>query len=213
LNKIVIFGVGLIGGSFALALRKANAVHEVVGFGRSAASLEQAKQLASSTVSETMQHMKWLTQIWYCWLHRCTDAGVICTHRTASGAHTLVTDGAAPRVMWWRQRARIWATRLRSLFGSPHCRSREEWRSTHWLICIKAKNGADATVRKLKRSSGACAGLGVVRRVVSELTSQQHDEVFAAVSHLPHLLSFALVHDLAQRDNRDQLLSLPQRLS
>jgi prephenate dehydrogenase len=42
---------------------------------------------------------------------------------------------------------------------------------------------------------------------VSELTAQQHDEVFAAVSHLPHLLSFALVHDLAQRDNRDQLLS------
>jgi prephenate dehydrogenase len=42
---------------------------------------------------------------------------------------------------------------------------------------------------------------------VSELTAQQHDEVFAAVSHLPHLLSFALVHDLARRDNRDQLLS------
>jgi prephenate dehydrogenase len=42
---------------------------------------------------------------------------------------------------------------------------------------------------------------------VSELTPQQHDEVFAAVSHLPHLLSFALVHDLAQRDNREQLLS------
>ena len=43
--------------------------------------------------------------------------------------------------------------------------------------------------------------------MVSELTPQQHDEVFAAVSHLPHLLSFALVHDLAQRDNRDLLLS------
>ena len=42
---------------------------------------------------------------------------------------------------------------------------------------------------------------------VSELTPQQHDEVFAAVSHLPHLLSFALVHDLAQRANREQLLS------
>jgi prephenate dehydrogenase len=42
---------------------------------------------------------------------------------------------------------------------------------------------------------------------VSELTAEQHDTVFAAVSHLPHLLSFALVHDLAQRDNREQLLS------
>jgi prephenate dehydrogenase len=42
---------------------------------------------------------------------------------------------------------------------------------------------------------------------VSELSAAQHDEVFAAVSHLPHLLAFTLVHDLAQRDNRDQLLS------
>ncbi len=43
--------------------------------------------------------------------------------------------------------------------------------------------------------------------LVSELTPKQHDEVFAAVSHLPHLLSFALVHNLAQRENRDLLLS------
>jgi prephenate dehydrogenase len=43
--------------------------------------------------------------------------------------------------------------------------------------------------------------------MVSELTPKEHDEVFAVVSHLPHLLSFALVHDIAQRDNRDLLLS------
>ena len=44
-NKIVIFGVGLIGGSFALALRRAGAVREVVGFGRSSGNLQQARQL------------------------------------------------------------------------------------------------------------------------------------------------------------------------
>ncbi len=44
-KKIIIFGVGLIGGSFALALRKANIVGEVVGFGRSKATLHRALQL------------------------------------------------------------------------------------------------------------------------------------------------------------------------
>ena len=44
-HKIVIFGVGLIGGSFALALRKANAVSEIVGFGRSSHTLQLAQQL------------------------------------------------------------------------------------------------------------------------------------------------------------------------
>ncbi|HEX5802512.1 MAG TPA: prephenate dehydrogenase dimerization domain-containing protein, partial [Azospira sp.] len=38
---------------------------------------------------------------------------------------------------------------------------------------------------------------------IFELTPAEHDQVFAAVSHLPHLLSFALVHDLAVRDNRE----------
>src|SRR3989304_2759591 len=43
--KVVIFGAGLIGGSFALALRKANAAGGKVGFGRSAQTLQQAQQL------------------------------------------------------------------------------------------------------------------------------------------------------------------------
>jgi prephenate dehydrogenase len=38
---------------------------------------------------------------------------------------------------------------------------------------------------------------------VLEMAADQHDRVFAAVSHLPHLLSFALVHDLAVREDAD----------
>ena len=44
-GKVVVFGVGLIGGSFALALKEAEQVEEVVGFGRSIATLTQALDL------------------------------------------------------------------------------------------------------------------------------------------------------------------------
>ena len=44
-GKVVVFGVGLIGGSFALGLKAAEQVEEVVGFGRSLATLTQALDL------------------------------------------------------------------------------------------------------------------------------------------------------------------------
>jgi prephenate dehydrogenase len=36
---------------------------------------------------------------------------------------------------------------------------------------------------------------------------EEHDAVLAAVSHLPHLLAYALVHDVAKRNNSEQLFS------
>ena len=44
-GKVVVFGTGLIGGSFALALKEAEAVEEVVGFGRTPSTLRVAQEL------------------------------------------------------------------------------------------------------------------------------------------------------------------------
>jgi len=45
LNTVVIFGVGLIGGSFALGLKAAGAAQRVVGLGRNPANLQRALEL------------------------------------------------------------------------------------------------------------------------------------------------------------------------
>lgn len=42
---------------------------------------------------------------------------------------------------------------------------------------------------------------------ISEMSAETHDSIFAAVSHLPHLLAFALVDDIASRANAAQLFS------
>jgi prephenate dehydrogenase len=39
------------------------------------------------------------------------------------------------------------------------------------------------------------------------MSPEEHDEVFATVSHLPHLLAYALVHDVSSRENAAELFS------
>jgi len=209
-KKIVIFGVGLIGGSFSLALRKANAVGEVVGFGRSISTLEQAKQLGILDRIGTD-------------LAELGDADLVLLATPVGqmgqlmariaphlGTHTLVTDGGSTKSdVVAAARANL-GNKISQFIpahpiagaekSGPDAALAELYCGKKVVLTPLAENSATsvATVRKAWELCGA---------VVSELTPQQHDEVFAAVSHLPHLLSFALVHDLAQRENRDLLLS------
>ena len=97
-HKIVVFGVGLIGGSFALSLRKAGAVHDVVCFGRSAANLQQARQLGiidrigqDAAVEVADADLVLLA----------TPVGqmadIMARIAPHLGAHTLVTDGGSTK--------------------------------------------------------------------------------------------------------------------
>jgi prephenate dehydrogenase len=210
-RKVVIFGAGLIGGSFSLALRKAGAIGEVVGFGRSMATLEQAKQLGI------------LDRIGHDVAKEVCDADIVLLATPVAqmtdiftriaphlGAHTLVTDGGSTKSDVVAA-ARAHLDNKISQFIPAHPIAGAEksgaaaalpdlYVGKKVVLTPLPENSKDsvARVRKAWELCGA---------VVSELTAAQHDTVFAAVSHLPHLLSFALVHDLAQRDNRDQLLS------
>ena len=210
-NKLVIFGAGLIGGSFALALRRANAVVEVVGFGRSAATLEQARQLGiidrvGQDVSAEV-HDADLVLL-------ATPVGQMAElmARIAPhlGAHTLVTDGGSTKGdvvtavyanMGDKVTQFVPAHPIAGAEQSGAVAARADLYQGKKVVLTPLPENSVDSVERVRKAWELCGA------VVSELTAKQHDEVFAAVSHLPHLLSFALVHDLAQRKNRDQLLS------
>jgi prephenate dehydrogenase len=210
-NKIVIFGVGLIGGSFALALRKANAVKEVVGFGRSVAALEQAKQLGL------------IDRIGDDVAREVRDADLILLATPVAqmteilqrivphlGSHTLITDGGSTKCDVVAAARRQLGSKIAQFIpahpiagaeqSGPAAAQAELYQDKRVVLTPLPENSRESLVRV--REAWELCGANV-----SELTAEQHDEVFAAVSHLPHLLAFTLVHDLAQRDNRDLLLS------
>ena len=211
LNKVVIFGVGLIGGSFALALRRAGVVGEVVGFGRSLTTLGQARQLGIiDRIGQDVAvevHDADLVLL-------ATPVGQMAelmVHIAPHlGANTLVTDGgstkgdvvaAAYAYMGDKVAQFIPAHPIAGGEKSGAAAALAELYIGKRVVLTPIKENSIESISCIRSAWEACGA------VVSELTAEQHDEVFAAVSHLPHLLSFALGHDLAQRQNRDQLLS------
>lgn len=209
-RKVVIFGAGLIGGSFALALRKANAVGEVIGFGRRAATLEQAKQLG--ILDRIGSDLAELGDADIVLLATPVGQMAELMARIAPhlGKHTLATDGGSTKSdVVAAARANL-GDKISQFIPAhpiagaektgPEAALADLYQGKKVVLTPMPENSA-ASVARVRKAWELCGA------VVSELTPQQHDEVFAAVSHLPHLLSFALVHDLAQRENRDLLLS------
>ncbi|WP_041938303.1 prephenate dehydrogenase [Gallionella capsiferriformans] len=210
-NKVVIFGVGLIGGSFALALRRAGVVGEVVGFGRSQATLEQARQLGiidrigqdvAADVSDA-DLVLLATPVGQM-------AALMAQIAPHLGVYTRVTDGgstkgdvvaAAYANMGDRASQFVPAHPIAGAEQSGAAAAKADLYIGKKVVLTPLPENSPEAIARVRHAWELCGA------VVSSLTAQQHDEVFAAVSHLPHLLSFALVHDLAQRDNRDQLLS------
>ena len=210
-KKIVIFGAGLIGGSFALALRKANAVAEVVGFGRSVETLKQAQQLGIlDRVGSDLAAELNDTDIVLLATPVGQMADLMARIAPHLGTQTLVTDGGSTKCdVAGYARAHLGGKIGQFIPAHPIAGAEKSGAAAAQpdlyvgkkvVLTPLPENSPDAVAR-VRKAWELCGA------VVSELTPEQHDEVFAAVSHLPHLLSFALVHDLAQRENRDLLLS------
>lgn len=206
-GKVVIFGVGLIGGSFALALKEAGEVEEVVGFGRSISTLTQALDLGvidrlgvnpGQEVSDAD-----LVLI-------ATPVGqmpeIMSRIAPYLGPDTVVTDGGSTKSDVVAAARAAFGERVGQFVPAHPIAGAENsgaaaakanlYRERKVVLTPLAEN----SVLNVARVRSAWEWCGAQ---IHELTPAEHDRVFAAVSHLPHLLSFALVHDLAVRENSD----------
>ena len=211
IGKLVVCGVGLIGGSFALALRRARAVGRIVGVGRSAASLARALELGviDEAASDWASALDGADLV----LLACPVGqmdGILAAMAPHLRAGTVVTDAGSTKrdvieAIYRRLDARLGqvvpahpiagaeASGVDAAFASLY-----EGRK---VVLTPLPENEPAAVLRVRRAWEACGAL------IHEMPPQDHDRVFAAVSHLPHLLAFGLVHDLAGRANAEQLFS------
>jgi prephenate dehydrogenase len=210
-DKVVIFGVGLIGGSFALAMRKAGMVGEVIGFGRSAANLQQACELGIiDRIGNDIAAEVGDADLVLLATPVGQMAGLMARIAPHLGTHTLITDGGSTKSDVVRDAYANLGSKVAQFVPAHPIAGAEQSGATaagndlylgkKVILTPLPENSAHAVAR-VQAAWQSCGA------IIHKLTHKEHDAVFAAVSHLPHLLSFALVHDLAQRDNRDLLLS------
>ena len=215
LNKIVIFGVGLIGGSVALALKQAGAVGRVVGVGRSLENLQAALDLgvideAQSNIALALQDAD-LVLIATPVAQTPTILAAITPHLSE---HTVVTDAGSTKSDFEKyvETASLQAknpAQFLSQFvgGHPIAGAEKSGVSAAKADLFKGKNVVLTPNHQTSDQALKCVCEMWLKTGanVSEMTAAVHDQIFAAVSHLPHLLAFALVDDLASRPNAKQL--------
>ncbi len=211
IDKLVVCGVGLIGGSFALALRRAGAVGRIVGVGRSPAALERARALGViDDIAEGWADALDGADL----VLLATPVGQMDAVMAAMAPHlqpgTVVTDAGSTKRDIVTAIHRHFGPQLAHVVPAHPIAGAE--RSGVEAACAELFAGRKVVVTPLPHNDPAAVER--VRAVwracgatVVDMSPQDHDRVFAAVSHLPHLLAFGLVDDLAARDNSELLFS------
>jgi prephenate dehydrogenase len=212
IGKLAVFGVGLIGGSFALALKKAGAVGKVVGSGRSRANLDLALEVgAIDAVARDDRDAVSDADLVLLAMPVGQMAPVMRRIAPWLGARTVVTDaGSTKRDVIALAAEHLHASLARFVPAHPIAGAEKSgagaaradlFRDRHLIVTPIAGNEPGAV--ELVRRAWEIAGMRV-----SSMDPQRHDEALAAVSHLPHVLSYALVHELAGRPDAERLFAL-----
>lgn len=208
-GKVVVYGVGLIGGSFARALKRAGACGEIVGMDRSPEHLERALALgvidAIGGVTEEVMRDADLVLLAVPVAQTEAILAAILPHL---GEHTLVTDAGSTKGDVVAAARRALGARVSQFVPGHPIAGRESngpeaavddlYQGKKVVLTPLPDNG-DADIARVAQAWTACGAL------VHRLTPEQHDGVFAAVSHLPHLLAYALVDDIANKPHAELL--------
>jgi prephenate dehydrogenase len=211
-EQLGVIGCGLMGGSFALAMKRAGLVKRVVGYSKSPTTTERARQMGVIDVEAPSA------------LLAVSGADIVliavpvaATDATFRAIRHLVTPNMLVMDVGSTKRDVVDAARrvLRDNIGSfvpAHPIAGKEVSGVehadpdlyHGRQVILTPIERTQTVH-LKRAQELWEALGCR---VQQMAPEAHDGAFAAVSHLPHLLAFALMHAIVNQPRGQDFLGL-----
>ena len=208
LDRVVIFGVGLIGGSFGLGLKAAGAAKHVIGLGRNPANLARALELG--VIDEASSDPAAVAGADLVFI--ATPVGQIGAVLGAIAPHlgvrTAVTDGGSTKQDVAALAYRMLKGRVSQfvpghpIAGAEHSgveAARADLYRQRKVVLTPLPENSASSIRRVRSAWRLCGAR------LYQMQPAEHDRVFAAVSHLPHLLSYALVDQVARHPNGKQL--------
>jgi prephenate dehydrogenase len=209
-NRVCIVGIGLIGGSFGLALKKQGLAKEIIGVARRQSTLDEAIAMGAcdggtSDVVEaaTAADLVFLAPPVGQMKSICEQIAPV----VAPGA--IVTDAGSTKDKIVAECEPVFMGRARFLGGHPMAGSEKTgataargdlYRNAAWILTPTVHTEANAlqTMQYLVASLGA-------RPIV--LDASTHDELLAVTSHLPHVTAAALTHVFSVARTRNEATS------
>ncbi len=208
-QRVAVIGVGLIGGSFSLALKEKKLCGHVVGAGRGRANMKVALKrgvidsaapdaAAAARNSDLVMISTPVSQF----------EGIFREIKGNLKPGSLVMDAGSTKRDVVAAARRALGSRLARFVPAHPIAGAEHSGAAAANPALFRDRRVVLTPLKENRKQDLDAIAALWSRIgarVSRMTPAAHDQVFAAVSHLPHLLAYALVNDVSRRRNAAQL--------
>ncbi|WP_114662857.1 prephenate dehydrogenase [Polynucleobacter necessarius] len=208
-GTVTIVGVGLIGASLGLALKKAGVITKVLGVGRSKENLDQALKIgAIDSVVDLVEATKQSDVIVLC-VPVAQMRASFAVMEPCLESRTMITDAgsikgdvilAAKEVLGKKACQFVPAHPIAG--GAQHGASAAKadlFQGKQTIICPLQENSPEDTAL----ITGFWESVG---SVVKKIGVVQHDAIYAAVSHLPYILSYALMASVVNSEDAEQKL-------
>lgn len=211
-EQLGLIGCGLMGGSFALALKRAGLVKRIVGYSKSPSTTERARQMGVIDVEapSALLAVSGADIVLLAIPVSATEA-TFKAIRHLVGPNTLIMDVGSTKRDVVDAARRVLRDNVGSFVPCHPITGKEVSGVEHADVDLYTGKQIILTpiertlTVQLQKATDVWTALGCH---VVQMSPQSHDAAYAAVSHLPHLIAFALINSITGQEHGKDYLSL-----
>jgi prephenate dehydrogenase len=208
-HTAAVIGVGLIGGSLALALRNKKMVDTLIGVGRSRENLVDAERLGIiDSYTHSPEEAVEKAQLVILATPVRAIPPIISRIKDHLKPGTLITDVASTKARLIQEIDYLFPVNVDFVPAHPIAgKEKSGARSSdaalfkdRWIIITPSQRTRSEAMEKVKKMWNS---LGAK---VEIMEPDRHDKILAAISHLPHMIAYALVDTIVKLDEKEPII-------